>query len=64
MSGPREFLALLDDGDRRALDELGTMRRATRGEVFVFEGQVADKVVAISTRCFFVSLEVGAERKA
>jgi hypothetical protein len=47
MSGPREFLALLDDDDRRALDELGTMRRATRGEVVVFEGQVADKVVAL-----------------
>jgi CRP-like cAMP-binding protein len=47
MSGPREFLTLLDDADRRTLDELGTMRRATRGEVVVFEGQVADKVVVL-----------------
>src|SRR5829696_8853286 len=47
MSGPREFLALLGDDDRRALEEVGTTRRATRGDVVLFEGQVADKVAVL-----------------
>jgi CRP-like cAMP-binding protein len=47
MSGPREFLALLDDAERRALDAIGTTRRATRGDVVLFEGQVPDKVVVL-----------------
>jgi CRP-like cAMP-binding protein len=47
MSGPQEFLALLDDEERRALDEIGKTRRATRGEAVVSQGQVADKVVVL-----------------
>src|SRR5215212_278984 len=47
MSGPREFLALLGDEERRALDAIGTTRRATRGDVVLFEGQVPDKVVVL-----------------
>jgi CRP-like cAMP-binding protein len=42
-----EFLALLDDEERRALDEIGTPRRARRGEAVLTQGQVADKVIAV-----------------
>jgi CRP-like cAMP-binding protein len=47
MAGPGELLALLDDEDRRALDEIGTTLRAARGDVILFQGQVADKVVVL-----------------
>ena len=47
MSRPREFLALLEDDERRALDEIGTTRRAKRGEAILTQGQVADKVVVV-----------------
>ena len=47
MSGPREFLALLEDDERRALDEIGTARRAKRGEAILTQVQVADKVVVV-----------------
>src|SRR3954469_21846967 len=47
MSGPREFLELLDDGERRALGEIGTTRPAVRGEAILSQGQVADKVVVL-----------------
>jgi CRP/FNR family transcriptional regulator, cyclic AMP receptor protein len=47
VSGPREFLALLDDDERRALDEIGTTRRAARGEAVLSQGQVADKIVLL-----------------
>jgi CRP-like cAMP-binding protein len=47
MAGPGELLAFLDDEERRALDEIGTIRRASRGDVILFQGQVADKVVVL-----------------
>jgi CRP/FNR family cyclic AMP-dependent transcriptional regulator len=47
MAGSGELLAILDDEDRRALDEIGTTRRASRGDVILFQGQVADKVVVV-----------------
>ena len=47
MSGPHEFLALLDDGDRSALEQIGTSRRAGRGQAILSQGQVADKVLVL-----------------
>jgi CRP-like cAMP-binding protein len=47
MAGPGELLAFLDDEERRALDEIGTTRRAGRGDVMLSQGQVADKVVVL-----------------
>jgi CRP/FNR family transcriptional regulator, cyclic AMP receptor protein len=42
-----EFLALLDDKERLALNEIATARGAGRGEAILTQGQVADKVVAV-----------------
>lgn len=47
MGGPAEFLALLDDDQRRDLDEIGTVRRAARGQAILSQGQVADKIVVL-----------------
>jgi CRP/FNR family transcriptional regulator, cyclic AMP receptor protein len=47
MAGPGELVALLEDEDRRALEEIGTTRQGGRGDVVLFEGQVADKVVVL-----------------
>src|SRR5919107_5641956 len=47
MTGPPEFLALLDDEERRAVDQIGTTRRASRGEAILSQGQVADKIVVL-----------------
>jgi CRP-like cAMP-binding protein len=42
-----EFLALLTDEDRRALEAIGTTSKAPRGRVILAYGQVADKVVVL-----------------
>ena len=47
MGRAREFLELLDAGERRALQEIGTTRRAARGEAILSQGQVADKIVVV-----------------
>ena len=47
MSGRQEFLALLDDEDRAALEQIATARRAARGQAILSQGQVADKVVVL-----------------
>jgi CRP/FNR family transcriptional regulator, cyclic AMP receptor protein len=47
MSGGMEFLALLDDRDRVALEQIGTSRRVARGRAVLAQGQVADKVIVL-----------------
>ena len=42
-----EFLALLTDEDRRALEAIGAAVKAPRGRVILAQGQVADKVVVL-----------------
>lgn len=47
MSSSLDFLALLGDDERRALEEIATTRRATRGQVVLAQGQVADHVIVL-----------------
>src|SRR5438876_1322424 len=47
MSSSLDFLALLGDDERRALEEIATTRRAQRGQVVLAQGQVADHVVVL-----------------
>ena len=47
MSGLQELLALLGDEDRLALEQIGTVRRASRGQALLAQGQVADKVLVV-----------------
>ena len=47
MRGPQEFLALLDDADRAALEAIGTARRSPRGHAVLAQGQVADRVLVL-----------------
>ncbi len=42
-----EFLALLADEDRRALEAISTVSKAPRGRVILAYGQVADKIVVL-----------------
>jgi CRP/FNR family transcriptional regulator, cyclic AMP receptor protein len=42
-----EFLALLTDADRRALEAICVVSKAPRGRVILAHGQVADKVVVL-----------------
>lgn len=47
MSGTHQFPALLDDGDRTALEAIGVSRRAVRGQALLAQGQVADRVLVL-----------------
>lgn len=47
MSGPRDFVALLDATDRRDLDAIGRVRQAVRGQALLAQGQVGDKVILL-----------------
>src|SRR3954453_18424009 len=47
MSSSLDFLALLGDDERHALEEIATTRRATRGQVVLAQGQVADHIVVL-----------------
>jgi CRP-like cAMP-binding protein len=47
MSGSLDFLALLGDDERRALEAIATTRQATRGQVLLAQGQVADHVIVL-----------------
>ena len=47
MSARQELLTLLGDEDRLALEQIGTVRRAGRGQALLAQGQVADKVLVV-----------------
>jgi CRP/FNR family transcriptional regulator, cyclic AMP receptor protein len=47
MPGHAEFLELLGDEDRQALEAIATPRSATRGQVLLAQGQVGDKVLVL-----------------
>src|SRR3954447_19252623 len=47
MPASLDFLGLLGEDERRALEAIGTMRRASRGQVVLSEGQVADRVIVL-----------------
>jgi CRP/FNR family cyclic AMP-dependent transcriptional regulator len=49
MPAPLDFLGLLGDDERRALEGIATSRRATRGQVVMAQGQVADRVIVLKT---------------
>jgi len=49
MSASLDFLGLLGDDERRALETIATTRRATRGQVLLAQGQVADHVIVLRT---------------
>lgn len=47
MPAPLDFLGLLRDDERAALEAIGTARRAERGQAVLAEGQVADRVLLV-----------------
>src|SRR5947207_3288215 len=47
MSSSLDFLALLGDDERRALEEIATTRRASRGQVVLAQGQVPDHIIVL-----------------
>lgn len=47
MSASLDFLRLLDDDERRALEAIATARSATRGQHVMAAGQVADHVIVL-----------------
>ena len=49
MSVSLDFFEQLTDDERRALETVATTRRATRGQVLMAEGQVADCVIVLRT---------------
>jgi CRP-like cAMP-binding protein len=52
----RDFLALLEDEDRRALHELGTTAEAAEGEAVLQQGDAADRVLVLTAgRCKVVA---------
>src|SRR5215207_9948467 len=49
MSASLDFLGLLDEDERRALEAIANSRRATRGQVLLAQGQVADRIIVLRT---------------
>src|SRR3954451_11032522 len=47
MPASLDFLGLLGEDERRALEAIGTTRRASRGQVVLAQGQVADRVIVL-----------------
>ena len=47
MADPVDFLGLLGDENRQALEAIGTAIRLPRGRVILAEGQIADRVVVL-----------------
>jgi CRP/FNR family transcriptional regulator, cyclic AMP receptor protein len=47
MPASLDFLGLLSDEEQRALEAIATTRRASRGQVILAEGQVADRVLVL-----------------
>jgi CRP-like cAMP-binding protein len=47
MPASLDFLGLLGEDERRALEAIGTTRRASRGQVILAQGQVADRVIVL-----------------
>jgi len=49
MPASLDFLGLLGDDERRALEAIATTRSASRGQVVLAQGQVADRVIVLRT---------------
>src|SRR5437870_4325232 len=49
MPASLDFLGLLGHDERRALEAIATTRSATRGQVVLAQGQVADRVIVLRT---------------
>ena len=47
MTGTLDFLSLLEDEDRRALEGIGTILTAPKGRILLAHGQIADKVLIV-----------------
>src|SRR5215212_9806441 len=49
MSASLDFLGLLGEDERQALEAIATSRQASRGQVLMAQGQVADRVIVLRT---------------
>jgi CRP/FNR family cyclic AMP-dependent transcriptional regulator len=49
MAASLDFLGLLSEDERRALEAIATTRQATRGQVLLAQGQVPDRVLVLRT---------------